>query len=110
MAPLQPSFWILARPNRNVRSNKLGEYLACSLGVIHTGNPGLRFLEDEGVARSFDPDDPDSLKRLVAELALAPDEVGRMRARSRDYFEHEYCLEKQAEPFFAWLKDAAATK
>lgn len=83
--------------------NKVGEYLAAGLGVIHTGNTGLGFLDKSGAAIGVDPSDPDSLAGLCRSLANDPSRVNLMRERARKLHSDCLNLEEQAAPLLAWL-------
>lgn len=84
-------------------SNKLGEFLSAGLGVIYTGNRGLLFLDDAGAGLAVDPNEPESLGRLLSSLLANLNKVRAMQLAARTLFDKTYNLDSQARPFMDWL-------
>jgi len=77
-------------------SNKPFDYLACGLGLLVADRPEWRELfVDAGVARTCDPDAPDSIAEAVNWFLRHSDELARMGERGRRLIDSEWNYEAQ---------------
>lgn len=83
-------------------SNKIGEYIASSLAVAYTENPGLRYLPPQLSIR-FDPTDPIVGAEMLLEAALDRQLLEEKRQSAWTYHKEEMNLEMQVEPLVTTL-------
>lgn len=83
-------------------SNKIGEYIAAGLVVLHSDNPGLSYLPDE-VCMTYDATDPDQGADQLAGMLDDRGTIERKRRAALSYHLDEMNFEDQARPFIHWL-------
>lgn len=84
--------------------NKLGEYMATGLGVLHTGNPGLSFVPDD-CAVSLDPWDPERSADGLATLLANRPRVESMRRRALRFHHDVLNAEVQTRPLVDFMRN-----
>lgn len=83
-------------------SNKIGEYIAAGLVVLHSGNPGLSYLPDE-VCVTYDATNPETGADQLADLLGDRATIERKRRAALRYHLDEMNFEDQARPFVHWV-------
>lgn len=82
---------------QSAASNKIGEYIAAGLVVVHAGNPGLCFIPDD-VGLVYEATDPEAGADSVAAVLLDRVEVERRRRACLRYHLDEMNFEAQSAP------------